>query len=315
MAADPGTFDRDGAAVGHHPARRLIGGSAVLALLALYGWRGVFVICGVATIVLAGALAAWLPESPNYLVRKGRPEQANHLLQRIVSPDLSLPAATAASARADQAASIFTRENLRLNLGAWLAYFSLQFIAYAFIGWAPVFLTVAGWTLPEAVRASMTFNLSAIGASIVTGLLLSRYSFRPIILIGCFGSLASVLFIAAVLAARDGALLALSHPLTLVATGGVGAFSGAGIARSTPCWRSSTRSPAAPADRHGADDGPRRRHRRDPGRRHPAGCGRRQSAAFFAALALAAVTAIIGTMILGPFLAANRHASPVLATA
>ncbi len=179
-----------------------------------------------------------------------------------------------------------------------------------------MFLTVAGWTLPEAVRASMTFNLSAIGASIVTGLLLSRYSFRPIILIGCFGSLASVLFIAAVLAARDGALLALSHPLTLVATGGVGAFSGAGIAAiytllafvyPVSC-RASGIGMGLMMGRAGgiavtlvggillAVDGD-------------------NLLPFFAALALAAVTAIIGTMILGPFLAANRHASPVLATA
>ncbi len=35
---------------------------------------------------------------------------------------------------------------------------------------------------------------------------------------------------------------------------------------------------------------------------------------FFAALVLAAIAAIIGTMILGPFLTANRYTSPALAT-
>jgi AAHS family 4-hydroxybenzoate transporter-like MFS transporter len=210
------------------PLGGIIGASTVLALLSLYGWRGVFMVCGGVTLLLAAVVAAWLPESPNYLLRKGRPEQAQRLFQRIAGPDFALAGAVA-DAEAERT-SIFTRANLRLNTGAWLAYFMLQMIAYAFIAWAPVFLTVAGWPLEQALTATLVFNFSAIGAAILTGLLLGRFGFRPIILLGCFGSLAGILLIAAALSAREGMLFALSRPLALIATGGVGAFSGAGIA-------------------------------------------------------------------------------------
>jgi AAHS family 4-hydroxybenzoate transporter-like MFS transporter len=291
------------------PLGGLIGGSTVLALLALYGWRGVFVVCGVATIVLAGALAGWLPESPDYLVRKGRVAKADRVVKRIIGPDAVIPAATGAAS--ERAASIFTRENLRFNTGAWLAYFSLQFIAYGFIGWATVFLTVAGWPLAEAVRATMVFNLSAIAASIVTGFLLGRYSFRPIILIACLGSLARVALIAATLAATEGALFELNRPLTLIATGGVGAFSGAGIAAVYTLLAF-----VYPVSARASGMGMGLMMGRAGGIAATLVGGTLMAldgdnlVPFFAAAALAALAAIAGTMILGPFLAANRQASP-----
>lgn len=196
------------------PLGGIISASTVLALLSSVGWRGCFIACGGLTLALAALLIVLLPESPSFLRERCQADKADRLLARI-APGASLPPPPSTSGT-----TAFTRANLRLNLGSWLGYFSMQFIAYAIVAWAPLFLTMINWPLPQAIRATVAFNVSAIVASIVTGLLLTRYNFRPIILLACAGTLASV----ALLAATTGVA-----PAT-VAIGGIGAFSGAGIA-------------------------------------------------------------------------------------
>ncbi len=92
------------------------------------------------------------------------------------------------SVRRAAPSAVFTRDNLRLNTGSWLAFFCLQLIAYGFLSWAPVFLTMAGWPLESAIRGTLVFNLSAVCASLATGWLLGRVQFRSLALVGSIGA-------------------------------------------------------------------------------------------------------------------------------
>jgi AAHS family 4-hydroxybenzoate transporter-like MFS transporter len=150
------------------PMGGLVGGSAVLALLPIAGWRGCFILCGLGTLAMMAAMIALLPESPAYLAARGSTE-----------------------ARAPKS-RVFTRANLRLNITAWSAFFCLQLIAYGFIAWTPVMLTMVGWPLAQAIQGTMVFNISAVCASLLAGLLLERMRFRTVALTGALGAIVAL---------------------------------------------------------------------------------------------------------------------------
>lgn len=53
------------------PVGGLLGGSVALALLTAIGWRWLFVLCGVLSLLLAVLILAVVPESPSYQLAKG----------------------------------------------------------------------------------------------------------------------------------------------------------------------------------------------------------------------------------------------------
>src|SRR5437762_1713180 len=65
----------------------LVGGSAVLLLLPVLGWRGCFVLCGIVTLALVAAILVLLPESPAYLAARGRAAQAARLVRRVTGAE------------------------------------------------------------------------------------------------------------------------------------------------------------------------------------------------------------------------------------
>jgi AAHS family 4-hydroxybenzoate transporter-like MFS transporter len=208
------------------PLGGLIGGSAVLTLLPTLGWRGCFMLCGAGTLAMAAAMVALLPESPGYLMARGRAEAAGRLLKRIAGPGAALPQSPAPSAAA---ASVFTRGNLRLNTGAWLAFFCLQLIAYGFLSWAPVFLTMSGWALTDAIRGTLVFNLSAVCASLLAGFLLGRLPFRTVALGGAAGAAVGLVTLYALVNAAPAAPGASGRLAVYAAIAAVSILAGFGI--------------------------------------------------------------------------------------
>jgi AAHS family 4-hydroxybenzoate transporter-like MFS transporter len=173
------------------PMGGLIGGSAVLAFLPVLGWRGCFVLCGIVTLAMAAVIVALLPESPAYLAARGRMAEADLLVLRVTGAAGVSTSPTSSSART----SVFTKANARLNIGGWLAFFCLQLVAYGFLSWAPVFLTMLGWPLDQAIRGSLTFNLSAVCASLIAGWLLGWVRVRTLALVGSIGAIFALMLL------------------------------------------------------------------------------------------------------------------------
>jgi AAHS family 4-hydroxybenzoate transporter-like MFS transporter len=172
------------------PLGGLVGGSAVLALLPSLGWRGCFTLCGFMTLAVVGLLLALLPESPAYLAARGLCDRAAALVLAVTGAEAQ-PDSMPAVARE----SVLTRANLRLNLSIWIGFFCLELIAYAFISWTPVLLTMAGLSLATAIQGTLVFNLSAVGASLLTALLLERFRFRSLVVFACLGAAAALVLL------------------------------------------------------------------------------------------------------------------------
>jgi AAHS family 4-hydroxybenzoate transporter-like MFS transporter len=209
------------------PLGGLLGAVAVLGWLPEFGWRGCFVICGSLTDLLGLIMLGGLSESPALQAATGRTDAARVSLKHVARIDSDIVRPDHELVRTLPKQSVFTREYLRLNAGASLAFFSIAFVAYAVITWSPVLLTGSGFTLPEALRATMAFNIAAVGAALINSLLIDRFGSRAVLLMCGVGILVSL---GGLLYALTGAALPGSKALAVVSIGASGGFTGAGLA-------------------------------------------------------------------------------------
>jgi len=170
------------------PFGGMVGSLALQLLLPMLGWRGCFVLCGLLTLAVALLVLLALPESAAYLAGRGETARAAKLARRVAgvtdldAPDPAPAGAVSVDPPAAPGESMFARHYRRLTLGGWLLFFSAQFIAYSFISWSPTFLTMAKFPLDQALQASFSFNLFAMMAALVTGLLIHRHGSRRVAL-------------------------------------------------------------------------------------------------------------------------------------
>jgi MFS family permease len=108
-----------------------------------YGWPSLFAI-GAAGIVLAAGCAVWFPESTEYLVSRGRTEQAARLMSR-VRPDRAelyrdSPEWSVESSRGDRKRDRLLplrRPYTVTTVALWCGSFFLLFINYGLAAWTP----------------------------------------------------------------------------------------------------------------------------------------------------------------------------------
>lgn len=220
------------------PFGGLIGAGAVLWLLPLYSWQGCFVACGALALLLGMAMIFGLPESPAYLLLKGRGPQAERLVRRAIGEDIALDPgpANAGHAPSEQGGAaitlrhiVFAREFRRLNIGLWIGYFCVLFLAYAFAAWAPVFLTMSGFLLPQAITVSFAINLAAVTAGTAISFFIVRTGSRRPLLICCIGIFACICVMAFALLQAGGRPAPSTLWIMTIAGAGEGGFNGAAI--------------------------------------------------------------------------------------
>lgn len=219
------------------PIGGLIGAAGIYWLLPIHGWRGCFVICGGATLIVAAAAALFLPESAELLLAKGQHERARALLRRMLGSDAvsagaspPTPAAVETPVAAEER-SMFAPAYRRLNAGIWGLFVGINFVAYAIAGWTPVYLTAAGFTLPQAIGVVFVHSLTAVSFAALTSLVIRRLGSRMPLLACCTASFAFICLLAATLATAPGGVPSETTRLLVTVTcAGIGGFNGAAIA-------------------------------------------------------------------------------------
>jgi AAHS family 4-hydroxybenzoate transporter-like MFS transporter len=162
------------------PLGGVIGGPLSAYVLAHHGWEAVFIIGGIAPLVLMVALVFMLPESVRFLVARGAPaEKIAALLSRCMPGTefttgkryvLAHPIA-----RGGQPLSrIFTGVHLRHSLLLGGASFITQMIIIYIISWMPTLLLANGLDLSQAILTSATFSLGGIVGSLLLARIVDR---------------------------------------------------------------------------------------------------------------------------------------------
>jgi AAHS family 4-hydroxybenzoate transporter-like MFS transporter len=156
-------------------------------LLPEYGWRGIFQIFGIGSIVIGTALFLVLRESPVYLLARGRREQAQRNAARVIDPAIELveePVTAAEAAAGTRAIGVLHPSNKRLNLGIGVSFAACTTLIYGLSSWATVFLTGAGFTTEQAANAIFWFGILSMVGAIAAGPLVRAFGSRALI-VGC----------------------------------------------------------------------------------------------------------------------------------
>src|SRR5437764_5359127 len=148
-------------------------GSVLGAFLApLIGWRGLFA-CGLVPALLTLLIRAWVPESPRWLVRMGRPEEARRSLAwalQVPPESLPLPNIDEAATRSTSWTDLFKYP--RSLLVSWLSNLGMQTTGYGVILWAPtLFVMLLGVSPAQASYLFIFVSLAGfVGRFVFSGL-------------------------------------------------------------------------------------------------------------------------------------------------
>jgi AAHS family 4-hydroxybenzoate transporter-like MFS transporter len=176
------------------------GGLLQAEMVPYFGWQGIFFIGGVVPLVLAIALAFFLPESVRYLAaRGGRSEEIARILTRI-DPKLSFAPGTEFVLPAEpkkkgpKPIQLFAGGLAATTVLLWLTYLMTLASMNTLNNWLPVVLNTAGLEQSQALRVTTLFQFGGIAGVLLLGVLADRFGY-PKVLIAAF--LGVALFVAA----------------------------------------------------------------------------------------------------------------------
>jgi AAHS family 4-hydroxybenzoate transporter-like MFS transporter len=152
-------------------------GAAAGTLMPVLGWRSLFLVGGIVPLALVPLLWRLLPESPAYLMRRGRPVVG--ILRRL---DPSLPAGAVVHGALGQDADariplvrLFERRWLLGTLLLWLVFAINLAEFYALQSWLPTILEDLGHPTSTVVTATTLTTVGGIAAALITGPAMDRF--------------------------------------------------------------------------------------------------------------------------------------------
>lgn len=175
-----------------YPVGGLIGGFAVAELVVTHGWQSVFVAGGLATAVFLPLIWFGLPESLEYLARKGTPaarHQIDTILARMGHPalgsDITL---VAAPARGGSVTELLGPRYRTLTLLLVAAYFLHITTFYFFSGWLPKLMSDLGYATPDAIRTSALMSLGGVIGGSALGWAAPRFGLTRLVTVAMIGT-------------------------------------------------------------------------------------------------------------------------------
>lgn len=155
-----------------------------------YGWQGMFLAGGLATLVMAIIAALSLPESLQFLFDK-RPGNAlpriNRVLDRLKRPRLeSLPTADTTPQDAThnllhKMLTLFTPQHRTQTLTLWVAFFFSFAALYFLMSWIPKLVMALGFSAQHGNEAFSLFNLGGVLGVFLMGGLTTRWPLNIIV--------------------------------------------------------------------------------------------------------------------------------------
>ncbi len=136
------------------PLGGFAGGILVSYLLPIHGWPVIFWIAGILPLALLPIVLAWLPESPRFLLAKGRLTPSGARLMGQLGIDLTTPRHHVDVASGNPVAGLFRDGLTATTILIWIMFFCNLLSMYLIGYWMPTVLSLSGLTPADAIFAS-----------------------------------------------------------------------------------------------------------------------------------------------------------------
>ena len=165
-----------------------LGGMLAADLIPRFGWRSVFLVGGIAPLILVPILVLRLPESVRFVATTGQaPERIAGLL-KLISPNASFaPGAqfVVQETRLDgvPVLHLFREGRTGVTLLLWVVFFMSLLDIYFLALWLPTVLHDLGASVSAAVLIGAMLQVGGVVGTFALGSVIDRFSFRALALV------------------------------------------------------------------------------------------------------------------------------------
>jgi AAHS family 4-hydroxybenzoate transporter-like MFS transporter len=165
-----------------------LGGLLAAPLIPHFGWRSVFVVGGVAPLLLVPILALWLPESVRFLALTGRANTRVAGLLGLISPRAAFAPAARFVVHEPELPGIpvlhlFKEGRTLVTLLLWVVFFMSLLDIYFLSNWLPTVLNDLGASVSEAALIGSMLQVGGVVGTFALGSIIDRFSFRALALV------------------------------------------------------------------------------------------------------------------------------------
>jgi AAHS family 4-hydroxybenzoate transporter-like MFS transporter len=176
------------------------GGLLQAEMVPYFGWQGIFVIGGVVPLVLAVALALFLPESVRYLaMRGGKSDQIAGILKQIdaklsFAPGTEFVLPVEPKKQGAKPLQLFAQGRAATTILLWFTFLMILASLNTLNNFLPVVLGTAGLPQASALRVTTLFQFGGIAGVWCLGFFADRFGYPRVLIIAFLGL---ALFVAA----------------------------------------------------------------------------------------------------------------------
>ena len=168
------------------PLGGFAGGMLVSYLLPNFGWTSIFWIGGILPLALIPVIFFWLPESPRFLLAKGKLSESAQRLMRQLGIDLNTKPAEVDVAQGNPVAGLFKDGLATTTLLVWILFFSNLMSMYLIGYWMPAILSLSGLSPADSVFASALREAGPLVSVFAIAPLSTKYSAPAVLRVTLF---------------------------------------------------------------------------------------------------------------------------------
>jgi AAHS family 4-hydroxybenzoate transporter-like MFS transporter len=165
-----------------------LGGLLAAALIPQFGWRSVFIVGGIAPLLLVPILVLRLPESVRFLALTGRANERVAELLASIAPKAALAPSTRFVIHEPGLAGVpvlhlFRDGRTLTTLLLWVVFFMSLLELYFLSNWLPTVLNDLGASVSAAVAIGSLLQVGGVVGVFTLGSIIDRFSFRALTLV------------------------------------------------------------------------------------------------------------------------------------